>query len=83
MNRIPDSAMTIRTVAANGKGLGSRAVRCYKRTVRRAMAVGAVFKMRRSSGTRKSILMTVNTTGGTRGRYKAAVIRRCCMGRAP
>ena len=47
------------------------------------MAVGAVLKMRRICGTRKSILMTVYTTGRTGGRYKAAVVWRSCMGRAP
>ena len=59
--------MTGTAVAACCKGLANRGAQ--KRTVCCAMAVGAVFKMRRRSGARQLVLMTAYTVVRTRGRY--------------
>ena len=58
MDHIPVSGMTRLAVAARGKVLTAGAVSRYKRTRGRAMAVGAICKMRRISSTRQDILMT-------------------------
>jgi hypothetical protein len=81
MDHIPIRGMTRLTVAASCKGLaGSTAL---KRTVCRAMAVGAVNHMRRSCETGHYILMTGGAVISTGSRYKAAVIRSRCMDVTP
>ena len=79
MSGLPTVRMTGLTVAAGSKVFTDG--KAYKGTVCRVMAVGAVGKMRRCIN--KGICMTAGTVIRAGCRYKAAVIRRCCMDRTP